>query len=288
MKRLTHGSRRGFPLLSALVGAAAFVVLACALPGTAAAEILSIPGSGNPEFVLSELARVFNSQQQQHRVLIPPSIGTAGAWRELREGGASIARVGRPPQGVERHLGMIYHPLGRDPIAFVGGAGVTARGVSRAQVVDIYTGKVTNWRDLGGRPATLRAIGRENSDSSFEAIAGDIKAFDGIELAGSVKVVHLDSQLVELLDRFPASFGFLNRSALLAARTKLVALALDSVEPSAENVESGRYRLWAEVGLVYREAALTEAGRAFLKFVDSPAGTQLLRTFGLVPSAPRR
>jgi phosphate transport system substrate-binding protein len=267
--------------------AAVLCLLALSFAQTVAAEILTIPGSGNPEFVLGELAKAFNSQQQQHQVVIPPTTGTAGALRELAEGSASIGRVGRPLKEAERRTGLTYHPLGRDPIAFVGGSGVTVRAVTSAQVVDVYTGKLTNWRDLGGKPGAVRAIGREVTDASCQAIARDIKAFDDLQLGSNVKVVHLDSQMIDLLDRFPTSFGFLNRSALSAARTKLVVLALDSVEPSPGNMESGRYPLWTELGLVYRESALTEAGRSFLKFVDSPAGAKLLRAHGVVPAAPR-
>jgi ABC-type phosphate transport system substrate-binding protein len=130
----------------------------------------------------------------------------------------------------------------------------------------------------------IRAIGREPTDSSIQAISRDIKDFASLPVAESVKIVHLDTQMIELLDRFPTSLGFLNRSALSAAKTELVILTLDSVEPNAENVMSGRYPMWTELGLIYKEAALTEGGRSFLKFVESPTAVQLLRAHGLVPT----
>ena len=268
--------------------AAVLCILLITFGRMAVAETLTIPGSGNPEYVLGELAREFNSQQQQHHVVIPPTTGTAGALRDVNDGSASIGRVGRPLSDAERNSGLTYHPLGRDPVAFVGGAGVTVSSISRAQVIDIYTGKLTNWRDLGGKPGAIRTIGRESTDASCQAIARDIKAFEGLLMAENVKVVHLDSQMIELLDRFPGSFGFLNRSALSVARTKLVLLALDSVEPNTENMVSGRYPLWTELGLIYREEALTEAGRSFLKFVESPVAIQLLRSHGLQPVSAKR
>ena len=197
-----------------------------------------------------------------------------------------MGRVGRPLQDKELSLGLTYYPLGRDPVAFVGGVGVTVSNISPQQVIDIFTGRISNWSDLGGRPALIRAIGREVSDASRQSIMRAIKPFEKIEYHDSVKVVLLDSQLIELLDRFPASFGFLNRSALSSATTRLVAMKLDSVEPSAENVKSGRYPLWTEVGLIYKESSLTEAGRSFLRFIESPEGIELLRANGLLPMPP--
>ncbi len=268
-----------------LVRITALCVSAFLLAATAAAETLVIPGSGNPEYVLAELARVFNSQQKQHQIVIPSTTGTAGALRDIKNGSASVARVGRILTEAERSGGLTYYPLGRDPVAFVGGAAVSARSLTRSQIVDIYTGKLSNWRDLGGKPAPIRAIGREATDASHRAISQEIKAFAGMEVHESVKIVHLDPQVIELLDRFPTSIGFLNRSALRAAKTNLVMLALDSVEPTAESLKSGRYPLWLEFGLIYKESSLTAAGRAFLKFIESPAGVGVLLANGVLPAA---
>ena len=256
-----------------------------ALVPNASAETLVIPGSGNPEFILTVLANAYNKRQSEHRIIVPPTIGTSGALREVTEGTATMGRVGRPLKGKELSLGLTYRPIGRDPVAFVGGAGVTVSNISTQQAIDIFTGKIVNWRELGGRHEAIRTIGREKTDASRQAIMREIKAFENLQYHDNVKLVHLDSQLIELLDRFPASFAFLNRSALSGAKTKLIALQLDSVEPSADNVDAGRYKLWTEIGLIYRESSLTVAGRSFLEFVASPYGTQLLRANGLLPSA---
>lgn len=255
-----------------------------ALAATAGAETLVIPGSGNPEYILRELANDYNARQSRHRVIVPPSIGTSGALRELTEGTATMARVGRPLKGTELDLGLTYQPIGRDPVVFVGGAGVTATNLSAQQAIDIFTGKSRNWRELGGKPGTIRAIGREKTDASRQAIMKEIKAFEDLPYDEAVKVVMLDPQLIELLDRFPMSFSFLNRSALSAAKTKLVTLTLDSVEPNAENVKTGRYKLWTEIGLIFRKSTLTDAGRDFLQYIDSPRGVELLERNGLLPA----
>lgn len=265
--------------------AVAVSLSAFALMPSASAETLVIPGSGNPEYILTVLANAYNTQQSEHRVIVPPTIGTSGALREVTEGTASMGRVGRPLKGKELNLGLTYRPIGRDPVSFVGGAGVTVSGITTQQAIDIFTGNISNWRDLGGKHEAIRAIGREKTDASLQAIMREIKAFENLQYHDNVKLVHLDSQLIELLDRFPASFGFLNRSALSGAKTKLIALKLDSIDPSADNVDAGRYKLWTEIGLIYKESSLTPAGRSFLEFVASPYGAQLLRANGLLPSA---
>jgi phosphate transport system substrate-binding protein len=256
--------------------------------GGVGAETLVIPGSGNPEHLLGRLADAFNASQTVHTVVIPASTGTAGALRDVLQATESMGRVGRPLSAEERGMGLTYVPLGRDAVVFVGGAGVAVRSLSSGQVVDIYAGKLRDWKDAGGGRGPIRAVGREPSDASRQAISRAIRAFESIVFGDLVKVVHLDPQLLEILDRYPTSLGFLNRSALRAARTPLVILALDGVEPSAANLASGRYPVWLEFGLVHRNNALSDAGAAFLRFIRSPAGNRLLEEAGVLPAAASR
>jgi len=255
---------------------------------SAHAEDLTIPGSGNPEFVLEQLAKAFNSQQSAHRVTVPKSTGTAGALRDVEAGVASIGRVGRPLKDDEKARGLSYLALGRDPVVFAAGAGVTAQGITAAQVVDVYSGKTTDWRELGAKPGPIRAIGREVTDASRQAVARHVAAFGSVVYGENVKLVHLDPQLIELLDRYPTSLCFINQSALSAAKTKPVRLAFDGIEPTAENLEKGRYPMWLDFGLVYKAGQLTPGGKAFLAFAQSPAVTQLLRQHGVLPAAAPR
>lgn len=275
----TGRARTGVHALLLAVG------IACA-PLTAA-EVLSVPGSGNPEFLLGRLADAYNAAQSTHRVVIPPSTGTAGALRDLDQGHATLGRVGRPLSDAEKRKGLTYLPIGRDAVVFVAGSGVTLQSVTAAQIVDIYTGKIVDWRELGAKAGPIRAIGRETTDASRQAIGREIKAFENIVFGDSVKVVHLDPQMIELLDRHGTSLGFLNQSALHAAKTPLVKLAFDGVRPDVSALASGRYPIFLEFGLVYRPETLTDAGKDFIRFIGSPAGQQVRDRLGVVAAAEK-
>ena len=253
------------------------------VPQTALAEEIVIPGSGNPEFVLGEMAKAFNARQSAVRVRIPPSTGSAGAIRALDERTSAITRIGRPLKDAERRPGLDYVPIGVDPVVFIAGAGVSVKAVTASQALEIYTGKLTDWRELGGKPGPIRAIGRETTDASRQAIDREFKIFVGIAYGDGVKVVHLDPDMLAALDRYPTSFGFLNRSALGAARTPVVPLMLDGVAPTADNMASRRYPLRTEFGFVVRKADLSDGARQFMAFVASPEGEAILLAHGALP-----
>lgn len=242
-------------------------------------EELIIPGSGNPEHVLGELANAFNARQTTHRIVIPPSTGMAGAIRDVSEGISTLGRTGRPLTEAELAKGLIYIPLGREAVAVAAGAGVTVRAISSAQLTDVFTGKIANWAVLGGKPAPIRVIGKESSDAIRRQLTTQFK---DLVYADSVKVVHLDTFLIELLDRYPTSFTVINRSALGACKTKVAILALDGVQPSVENVGNGSYPLLMEFGLIHKAGGLSPAGKAFVEFIRSPEGVRIFRLHGVL------
>ena len=261
------------------------LLAAVAVAGIARAADLVIPGSGNPEHVLTLLAEDFNTQQIVNRVTVPPSSGTAGAIRDVLAGTAVLGRLGRKLKPDEAAQGLAYIPLGRDPVAFAGGSGVTINGLTHAQAVEAYSGQAANWMAFGGQPGPIRAIGRESTDASRQAINRVLPAFENMMFGEGVKIVHLDPQLIELLDRFPGALGFLNRSALASAKTKIVYLAFNGVEPTAENVEAGRYPLWLEFGLVHRTGVLPPEARGFVDYLRSASALRILKTQGVLAAA---
>ena len=259
-------------------GAALFAELAYA-------EDLVIPGSGNPEHVLGELAQAFNAGQSRHRALVPMTTGTAGAIREVGEGTAALGRVGRPLNAAELALGLRYLPFGRDCVAVVGGAAVNARGITGEQLKAVFAGTITNWSTLGGKAGPIRVIGKEKTDTIRQQVE---KKYGDLNFGDAVKIVHLDSQVLELLDRYPTSFATLNRSALDASRTKLAILALDGVEPNLENLESGRCPVSIEFGLIHRSGGIGPAAKAFVDFIGTDQAAKIMRVHGVMPlNAPR-
>jgi phosphate transport system substrate-binding protein len=273
--------KRGILALCAIVATLAFQ-LRMAQSVNAAPEVLLVPGSGSNEYALTELARAFNAKQDRYRVEIPPSSGTAGGLRALENGSASLVRTGRPLKAAELAKGWTFVPMGRDAVAFVAGRNIRVTSIDRQQMLDIYSGRITDWKSLGGK-GRIRVIGRETSDASRTAIGRTIPAFSEMKFGDHVKVVHLDPHMIALLDQYPTSFGFLNVTALKATRTGVKMLAFEGVTPSAARVADGTYPFALETGLAYETRKLADSARAFIQFVQSLQGRQILTTLGMLP-----
>lgn len=260
-------------------------IAALALVGAARAEVLTIPGSGSPEFLLRELAAAFNARGGDE-IRVPPSIGSSSGIRAVESGAAILARVARPLKPGEAASGLCYLGFARDPVVFAVGALVDIVQLSAPQAADIFAGRIISWRGVGGGDLPIRVVIREPGDASRTAIEQGLPLFRNLPYGESAKLVNHDYEMVGMLDRFGTGIGFLPRSVLLSAKTAVKPLALDGTAATAANVAAGKYRLSADYGLVYRDGQLPGLARRFVDFVYSAAGRGVLEKIGATPLPP--
>lgn len=253
------------------------------LPLTAGAEVLEIPGTGACEILLKEVANAFNARHPERRVLIPPSIGTAGALRLISSDRAVLVRVARPLTPEEKDQGLTYLPFARDLVVFAVGAKVPAGSVNLSQLVEIYSGKIKNWQELGGPRAPIRLLVRQPRDSSLLIIQKHLEPFRTINFDSAAKVPYTDPDMLAMLEKYDYALGWLTFSALKGAKTPIQPLALDGVAPTPENARAGRYKLVGEYALVFKKNRMNNLAESFLNFLVSPEGQKILEKSGAIP-----
>jgi phosphate transport system substrate-binding protein len=251
---------------------------------TASSEELVIPGAGPPETVTRMLAEAFNAAQSAYRVTVPKSTGIAGAMRAIDQNESALARMlDRGDLDELAKRGMHFIPFGMDAVVFMVGVRVANKSFTTQQLVDIFSGRLTDWRELGLQPGAIRVVYREPTEASLRLIQLHLEPFRTLVFAPEGKQVHRDFEVLELLDRFGTGIGFGVRSNLPSAKTAVRATSLDGVEPTPENVAAGRYKLVHRFGFLHKPSSLTPGARAFLAFVDSGEGRAVIQRAGVVP-----
>lgn len=262
--------------------AAALWCVLCAAAVPARGEVMEIPGSGSPEFVLRQLAEGFNKLDPNHQVLIPHSARSVGGIRAVRRNEAVIARVSRRPTG-EEAKGLRYLPFVRDAVVFAVGSDVNVRSLTVPQAAEIFSGRIVNWRELGGADAPIRVIVRSEDEAILQILRRQLEPFSTLNFTNQAKVAYHASEAIELLDRFDAGIAFVARSTLRTAKTGLRAVSLEDVAPDNDNIGSARYPLLIDYGFIYKEDRLTDTARRFLEFIFSEPGRRIILNHGLVP-----
>ena len=254
------------------------------VPGLAA-ETLVIPGTGSCEAILQELAGAFNAAHPGLEVSIPPSVGSRGGLRALSSAQCVLARIVVP---LDKKLdpNLQYRGFATDSVVFAVGANVAVNGLTVPQLVEIFSGKITNWRDVGGADGPIRVIIRDPADAILTTIQFYFKEFQNFHFAPESKVAYHDAEMVDLLKKYKNGIGMAAGSGI-HAESSLKALALDGIAPSAANLKNGSYRATMAYALVSKQGSLPELAQNFVDFVFSNEARTIIEKYGLIPAEPK-
>ena len=144
--------------------------------------------------------------------------------------------------------------------------GTNVKSLTKAQLQDIFTGKVTNWKDVGGLDEAVVLITRP-STSGTRALFTKY-ALDGKEELSNKSMETDDSgKLVQTVSQTRGAIGYVALSYLMNNNT-VTPLAIDGVEPTLDNVYNGKYPVWGYEHM-YTKGEAAGAVKAFIDFIMS-------------------
>lgn len=144
--------------------------------------------------------------------------------------------------------------------------GTNVKSLTKAQLQDIFTGKVTNWKDVGGPDKAVVLITRP-STSGTRALFTKY-ALDGKEELSNKSMETDDSgTLVQTVSQTKGAIGYVALSYLMNNNT-VTPLAIDGVEPTLDNVYNGKYPVWGYEHM-YTKGEAAGAVKAFIDFIMS-------------------
>jgi phosphate transport system substrate-binding protein len=210
------------------------------------------------------------------RIIVQSGGSTAGI-KAAHDGTADIGMSSRDLNPAET-TGLVQTVVARDGIAVIVHASNPVRALTLAQLRGVYSGRIRNWRELGGRAKSITVITREDGSGTRDAFEAFVmNADEGIGTGALVTAY--SGGLRKMVAQDSAAIGYVTFSQLNA---QVVALSIDGVSVSEPSIASGAYRLQRPFVFLTRGPA-RGAARAFIEFVLSPAGQLLARDEGLAP-----
>lgn len=264
-------------LLSALVMSSGVQAQSSTQPP---ASRLLLTGSTTMAPLMVEIAKRF--QTMYPGIQIDVQMGGSGRGvSDARQGKADIGMVSRVLGETERDLHAI--PIARDGVAVIVHRDNPTTSLDARQLLDIYSGKIANWRQVGGRDAPMQVLAGPPEGGSSELFSQYLRIpYDQIKAQGRmgpnaerIAAVAADSRAIIWV-----SVGEAERKARDGVSIKL--LAVDGVAAGSKTVRSGNYPISRPLSLVTRGTP-TGAARAFIEFCVSSQVTDLVRAFDFVP-----
>lgn len=245
-----------------------------------AGQKIVVAGTGDSQTLLAELARALEQKLNGGEIEIPDSIGSSGGIKALSAGRVDLARTARPLRNNETEQGLRAILFARSPVVFVSHPSVQGvKNIKSQDIVDIYSGRVSDWQALGGQKHRIYAVTRESDDSSINVLKQHIPGFSDLAEVNA-KTFYSTPATIEALTNHRFTLGFSSLSAI--NNTSLHVLKFNNVAPSEQNVADGSYPLVVPFYIVYRDQP-TGLAKAFIDFLFSKEGRRIILDFGAVP-----
>ena len=254
-----------------------------AVPATPAApKVLSgtvaTDGSTSMEKVIGALSEAFMEANGNVTVTYNPT-GSGTGIQAVQEGRCDIGLSSRGLKDEEKASGLKETVLAYDGIAVIVNPANPVEDLTLAQIADIYTGKITNWSELGGADSEIVCIGREGGSgtrSGFEEIV-DVK-----DLCQYRQELSSTGDVIATVAQNPGAIGY---ASLASVKDTVKAVKVGGVVPGEETVKDGTYAIQRPFVLVTKEGVtLGEAAQAFFDYAVSEDANPVVIAAGVVPA----
>ena len=233
-------------------------------------------GSTSMKSVIGALGESFQNANSGVTFTYNPT-GSGSGIQAVSEGRCDIGLASRGLTDDEKSSGLTETVLAYDGIAVVVSPENPVSDLTIEQIADIYTGKITNWSEVGGNDAEIVLIGREAGSGTrdgFESITGTEEACQyRQELTSTGDVIATVSQN-------PNAIGY---ASLSAVKESVKALSVGGVAPSEDTVKDGSYVIQRPFVLVTKDGVtLSPAAQAFFDYATSAEAAPIIAQAGAV------
>ncbi|QTH39822.1 phosphate ABC transporter substrate-binding protein [Cohnella sp. LGH] len=196
--------------------------------------------------------------------------GSITGPQSVRKGIADIGAVdwdaSQDVPGFKKFDGQVAHKVAIIPFAAVVNKNVKVDDLSTKQLQDIFSGKVTNWKDVGGDDADIIVVNR--AFGSGTRVNFQMKALQGtdfISKGNNYKEVKSSGDMKTAVETTPNAIGYID---LVYVTSNMKAMKINKVAPTEANVVNGTYKVWG-YGYYMTKGEPNEVTKAFIEYIQS-------------------
>lgn len=279
--RSPRGHRRH--ALDRLVSGALAGVLAltlCACSSSTGGGSITVAGSTTC-LPIAEIAAEGFKEKTGTDVLVS-GLGSSAGIEAVSAGTADIASSSRGLNADERDLGLTPIVIAHDGIAVIVNDDNPVDNLSVDQLRDIYSGKITNWKEVGGEDLKIQVINRDEASGTREAFRTIV--MDGASFDRRAAVLSGTGQVRDVVSRSRGAIGYISLGFVDSkyATTTVKPLSVNHVEPSEKTVASGGYPISRDL-YFFVKGDPGKTARDYIDYVVSDEMDDQVREAGFIP-----
>jgi phosphate transport system substrate-binding protein len=224
-----------------------------------AGETITLSGSTALLPIIKTAATEFMSKNPDVTIQVAGG-GSGTGLQQVKDG---IVNIGNSDVYAAEGSGLIDHQVCIEPFLFVTNQSVLVPKLTHDQIVGIFSGKITNWKEVGGKNAKITVVMRQASSGTRMTIQFLVM---GNEQFTKNAIVQDSSGAVRTtVAKTPGAIGYLDLS-YVSTMTRPV--KYDGIAPTIENVNNGTHKL-ISIGHMYTKGEATGSAKAFIDYILS-------------------
>ena len=247
-----------------------------------AAEVtgtVSTDGSTSMEKVIMSLGESFQAEHKGITVGYNPT-GSGSGITAVSEGRCDIGLASRALKDDEKAAGLKETTLALDGIAIIVNPENKVSDLTIEQIAKIYTGEITNWKDVGGDDAEIVLIGREAGSGTRDGFESITDTKDSCKYRQELTST---GDVITTVAGNPNAIGY---ASLASVKDTVKALSVNGVAPSEATVSDGSYEVQRPFVLVTKDGVeLSKAAQLFFDYATSKDAAEIISAAGAVPVA---
>ncbi|RMG00535.1 MAG: phosphate ABC transporter substrate-binding protein [Nitrospirae bacterium] len=262
-------------------------------------KVIKINGSSTVRPVVRIAARVFG---RKHKIRFEVKGG--GSSKGVRSAGQGIVDIGMASRYLkdsekQKYPDLIHHTIGYDGIAVIVNSKNPIKNITKKEIQGIYTGRIRNWKELGGPDMKITFISKEEGRSTLdlfieyahlevkqegEKMFHRIKGYKNFSKVPA-EVIGPNSMAIVKVAENPGAIAYVSIGAAERAEHKLgkiKRLSLEGVEATKENVKNGTYPITRPLNVVTKGKP-TGIIKKFIDYLYSRQGQNIVKNLDYIP-----
>lgn len=242
---------------------------------TAQAETIKIGGSGSMIPLLTELGKAYMKKNPNDTVEVnQKSMGQPGGIVGLNAGAIDIAMSAMEITAEQKKLPVLPLEIARVAGVVAVSANVTVTSITSQQLCDIYSGKITNWKQVGGADAAIDAMTRPDSDSTKQSFRAAFACMNNLKEAPQILNLPKSQDAHKALSTRNNAICPVDLIAIGDSNGKFKELKIDG--KGSADFASGKWPFVLRNHLVLGKNR-GEAVKRFLNFIKSAEGQSIIK-----------
>lgn len=238
-------------------------------------QVLTIAGSRSVLPVVQEIADLYMSEHPEFVIEIH-GIGSSAGMEATISGTSEIGMASRDLKE-EEQVSLVPTIIALDVVAIIVHPENKIKDLTTNQVREIFSGKITNWSEVGGNNQVILIIDKEAGSGTKEVFEELIMGEDTL-ITETAIIMDGTAAARNAVSSDPAAIGYIS---LAAVTSEVKAISLDGITSSIENVQKGEYNLSRSFVLGTKPNTSPLASQ-FIEFILSEKGQEMIEAFGLI------